>query len=62
MGNFQKMYFGAISSEEEAARLYDKLSVVFQGLEAKTNFDYTKQDVLDILNDRELFDKIGKYS
>ena len=28
MGNMKKLYFGAIPSEKEAARLYDKLAVL----------------------------------
>ena len=43
MGNFKKMYVGAIQNEEEAAMLYDKIAIVTHGLKAKTNFSYTKK-------------------
>lgn len=32
MGNMKKLYFGAIATELEAARLYDKLAILSQGL------------------------------
>lgn len=32
---------GAIKSELEAARIYDILAILTEGLSAKTNFDYT---------------------
>ena len=42
MGNFKKMYYGAIASEEEAARFYDKLAILCHGVQARTNFSYTR--------------------
>lgn len=54
MGNFKKMYFGAIEDEEEAARFYDKLAIVSHGIKARTNFDYTRRDIIDILNEEGL--------
>ena len=53
MGPSRKNYFGGVSDEVEAARLYDKLSIVQQGISAKTNFNYTKSDLLDVLNEAE---------
>lgn len=45
MGNFKKFYIGGIKSELEAAKLYDKLAIFYHGMEAKTNFQYTKKDI-----------------
>ena len=45
MGNFKKFYIGGIKTELDAARLYDKLAVFYHGMEAKTNFTYTKKDI-----------------
>lgn len=49
MGNFKKMYVGAIESEEEAALLYDKIAIIAHGLKAKTNFAYTKKQITEII-------------
>jgi hypothetical protein len=32
MGNFKKMYVGAIESEKDAAILYDKIAILTHGL------------------------------
>jgi len=32
MGNFKKMYIGAIENEQEAAQLYDKIAILVHGL------------------------------
>ena len=45
MGNFKKFYIGGLKTEEEAAKLYDKLAIFYHGMEAKTNFQYTKREV-----------------
>lgn len=45
MGNFKKFYIGGIKTELEAAKLYDKLAIFYHGMEAKTNFKYTKGDI-----------------
>lgn len=47
--NHYKEYNGGFSSEIEAARVYDKKSICTFGLKAKTNFDYSKQEVVEIL-------------
>lgn len=49
MINRQKKYLGTLSSEEAAARFYDKVSIQYQGLKAKTNFAYTAAQVDQIL-------------
>lgn len=54
MGNMRKHYFGGIESERDAARLYDKNSILASGLQAKTNFDYKRADILKILEESEL--------
>ena len=54
MGNFKKMYFGAIEDEKDAALFYDKLAIVSHGIKARTNFDYTRRDIIRILNEEGL--------
>ena len=49
MVNKKKRYVGSYSKEEEAARAYDKVALQNHGSKAKTNFDYTKQEVENIL-------------
>ncbi len=51
--NHYKEYKGGFETEEAAARMYDKKSICTFGLKAKTNFDYTKWQVLEIINDDE---------
>ncbi len=48
-----KQYTGGILSEEQAARTYDRKSICTFGLRAKTNFAYTKAEVLSILQEEE---------
>ena len=35
--------------KKEAAKLYDKLILMHQGLSAKTNYNYTAKEVKDIM-------------
>lgn len=42
LGNLQKRYIGSITSEANAARIYDKYAIMTHGLKAKTNYSYTK--------------------
>jgi hypothetical protein len=46
-----KRYVGSAGSEEEAARIYDQRSIISAGLKAKTNFAYTKEQILDLINE-----------
>ena len=50
MGFAKKIYFGGIPSEKEASHKYDKYAILMHGLEAKTNYDYTKRELCQILN------------
>lgn len=36
MGNFKKMYIGAIENEQEAAFLYDKIAILVHGLKVSS--------------------------
>ena len=37
-----KKYIGSYRTEEEAARVYDKYSILVNGIKAKTNFSYCR--------------------
>lgn len=41
MINQKKVYIGAIHTEMEAAKYYDHIAILTQGLHSKTNFAYT---------------------
>jgi hypothetical protein len=47
--NHIKEYNGGFACEQVAARVYDKKSICTFGLKAKTNFDYTKQETIEII-------------
>jgi hypothetical protein len=51
MSNNLKYYSGHISSEELAARIYDRYALQTMGLRAKTNFPYTSQELAVIIAD-----------
>ncbi len=53
MGPIKKKYFGGISTEREAAVFYDKLSILTNGLAAKTNFNYRKCDLMKMMAELE---------
>lgn len=58
MGPAKKKYFGAISNEKDAAVLYDKLSILTNGLAAKTNFNYRKSDLTKMMHELEYMQHI----
>lgn len=41
----KKKYLGSFSSEEDAARVYDTFALLYQGNKAKTNYNYTKEEI-----------------
>ena len=45
----KKRYIGSFSNEEEAAKAYDKVAFQHHGIKAKTNYDYTKEEVEKIM-------------
>ena len=49
----KKHYIGSINSEERAATIYDRHAILTHGLRAKTNFSYSKQQIIDILEKEE---------
>ena len=50
----QKKYLGSYSNEEEAARAYDKIALQNLGFNAITNYDYTKEEIDEILEEKKL--------
>ena len=55
----KKRYLGSFSNEEEAARAYDKVALQHHGIKAKTNYDYTKEELEKIIKGPKLL-KIEK--
>lgn len=51
MINQKKVYIGAIQSETEAAKYYDHIAILTQGLNSKTNFAYTGAQLARIVKD-----------
>ena len=50
----KKRYLGSFSNEEEAARAYDKVALQHHGIKAKTNYDYTKEEIEKIMKGPKL--------
>ena len=46
--NQKREYVGGFNSEEEAARTYDEMNIRANGIKAKTNYNYTKKELLHI--------------
>lgn len=42
-----------IEDESDAAQKYDKLAILLQGISAKTNFEYSKNQILNLLENEE---------
>jgi len=55
MGPNKNAYRGRHSQEVDAAKDYDRHSILRQGLCAKTNFDYTASQLLEIISVWEYF-------
>ena len=53
MGRKRKNYFGRFKCELEAAKFYDKLAIVTKGLSANTNFNYTKTEINEIMEEAD---------
>jgi hypothetical protein len=51
MVNKKKRYVGSYSNEEEAARAYDKAALQNHGSKAKTNYDYSEEELNRITNE-----------
>ncbi|CAI2367075.1 unnamed protein product [Moneuplotes crassus] len=49
----KKYYIGIVPTEEEAAGLHDLFEIFHYGLKSKTNYDYTKSQVWEILSQLE---------
>ena len=46
----KKTYIHTFTSPETAARVYDQMTIYLNGLAAKTNFAYTRDEVLAIID------------
>ena len=51
MVNKKKRYVGSYSNEEEAARAYDKAALQNHGSKAKTNNNYSEEELTRIINE-----------
>lgn len=49
LANKSKHYVGKLSSQHQAARIYDRIQIYEFGIQARTNFSYTKEEVMRIL-------------
>jgi hypothetical protein len=45
----KKYYMGQLSSEVDAAKLYDVMCLLHNGVDARTNFSYSTDDIVEIL-------------
>jgi hypothetical protein len=48
--NKERKYIGSLDDIKQAAIVYDIVSIACKGIKCKTNFTYTKKDILCILN------------
>lgn len=55
-GDIRK-YLGSIPTEKSAAEFYDKYCIIMWGLEAKTNFNYTQQEAIQLLYREDRVDR-----
>ena len=61
MINQKKVYIGGIKSEIEAAKYYDHIAILTQGLNSKTNFAYTAAQLEKIVKDYDFTTDGVKY-
>ncbi len=54
MVNRKKKYLGTLPTEEQAAKFYDKVAIQYQGYKAKTNYSYSKLQIVQILKMKSL--------
>jgi len=54
MINQKKVYIGAIQNEDDAAKYYDHIAIISQGLSAKTNFKYSGLKIKQIIADYDI--------
>jgi hypothetical protein len=47
--NKRKTYIGSYQTEQQAAVAFDFYSILLHSLSAKTNFSYTKEDIVDMI-------------
>lgn len=58
MVNRRKKYLGTLPTEELAAKFYDKVAIQYQGAKAKTNFPYSKTQIMAILKTSALLSEV----
>ena len=51
----RKSYIGTYVSELEAAQAFDFYSLLIHGFSAKTNFSYSKVDIIGLINRFQTF-------
>lgn len=49
----KKLYMGSYPNEEKAARVYDIAALNYHGYKAKTNYEYTKEEIEKIINTKK---------
>ena len=50
----KKTYIVTYDDEVSGAKAYDKMNIYLNGLSAKTNFDYTKWEIQEVLDEMDL--------
>ena len=55
----RKIYIGTYTNELEAAKVFDFYSILLNNITATTNFDYTKKDIIEMIENFVSND--GKY-
>lgn len=55
MSNNLKYFSGQITSEELAARIYDRYALQTMGIRAKTNYSYTSRELAVIIRDIQAY-------